>query len=126
MQEIQIRLSGLWVALMLTYLLGDMLRIYSGDFRPGELAGMKATQGLWLGIAVLMAVPIVMLVLSLDLDQRANRWANIGAAVVLFAFNVIGLPTYPSLHDRFLIVVGLALNALTIWYAWQWRLSSVS
>lgn len=73
MQEIQIRLSGLWVALMLTYLLGDMLRIYSGDFRPGELAGMKATQGLWLGIAVLMAVPIVMLVLSLDLDQRANR-----------------------------------------------------
>jgi len=27
--------------LMLTYLLGDVLRIYAGDFKPGEMAGRK-------------------------------------------------------------------------------------
>ena len=33
MVETRILLSGLWVALMLTYLLGDVLRIFSGDFK---------------------------------------------------------------------------------------------
>jgi hypothetical protein len=31
MDSIRIILSGTWVALMLTYLLGDVLRIFSGD-----------------------------------------------------------------------------------------------
>jgi hypothetical protein len=33
---------------MLTYLLGDVLRIYSGDVTVGEIGGMKMTQGMWL------------------------------------------------------------------------------
>ncbi len=36
METIQIKLSGLWVAVMLTFLLGDVLRIYSGDFHTPE------------------------------------------------------------------------------------------
>jgi hypothetical protein len=39
MVDVQIKLSALWVALMLTYLLGDVLRIYSGDFKAGEFGG---------------------------------------------------------------------------------------
>jgi hypothetical protein len=31
MVDMPITLSALWIALMLTYLLGDVLRIYSGD-----------------------------------------------------------------------------------------------
>ena len=49
-----------------------------------------------------------------------NRWANIAAAVALFGFNLIGLPGYPSVYDKFLIVVGLVLNIVTVWYAWSW------
>lgn len=30
MEEMKIQLSALWIALMLTYLLGDVLRIFSG------------------------------------------------------------------------------------------------
>jgi hypothetical protein len=121
MDEIQIKLSGLWVALMLTYLLGDVLRIFSGDLKPGEIGGMKVTQAMWLGIAVLMLIPIVMVVLSLTLPHQANRWANIIVAIFFFVFNLIGLPTYPSAYDKFLIVVGLVFNALTVWQAWNWR-----
>lgn len=58
--DTRIILSGLWVALMLTYLLGDVLRIFAG------------------------------------------------------------LPTYPSLYDKFLIAVGLVFNAISVWYAWNW------
>jgi hypothetical protein len=105
---------------MLTYLLGDVLRIFSGDFIPGEIEGMQASQGLYLGMAILMLIPIVMLFLSLILPHKANRWANIIMAALLFLINVIGLPTYPSLYDQFLIGVSLVFNALTIWYTWKW------
>jgi hypothetical protein len=33
---------------MLTYLWGDVLRIFSGDAKPGEVLGQQATQGMWL------------------------------------------------------------------------------
>jgi hypothetical protein len=121
MEAIQIKLSGLWVAVMLTYLLGDVLRIYSGDFHtPGEFGGMKVSQPMWLGIAILMVLPIIMLVLSLLLPYSANRWANIIIAVFFFLFNAVGLPTYPSAYDKFLLFVSLIFNALTVWYAWKW------
>ena len=120
MQDIQVKLSALWVALMLTYLLGDVLRIYAGDFKAGEIGGVQVNQGMLLGIAVLMLIPIVMVVLSVTLDQPVNKWANIAAAVALFGFNLIGLPGYPSAYDKFLIVVGLVLNVVTVWYAWSW------
>jgi hypothetical protein len=120
MEEVQIKLSALWVALMLTYLLGDVLRIFSGDFEAGEVQGMQMSQILYLGMAVLMVLPIVMVFLSLTLNHPANRWANIILAIVLFLFNLVGLPTYPSAYDKFLIVVGLAWNVLTVWYAWRW------
>lgn len=120
MVDVQIKLSGLWVALMLTYLLGDVLRIFSGDFKAGEIGGMKMSQGMWLGIAVLMVIPVVMVFLSLTLNDPVNRWANIIVAIFFFVFNLIGLPTYPSAYDKFLILVGLVFNALTVWYAWKW------
>ena len=119
-EAMKIQLSGLWVALMLTYLLGDVLRIFSGDFKAGEIGGKRVGQLMWLGIAMLMVIPAVMVVLSLTLDNPANRWANIIVAVVFFAFNLVGLPTYPSAYDKFLIVVGLVFNALTVWLAWNW------
>ena len=59
MEEIRIKLSALWVALMLTYLLGDVLRIFSGDLEAGEIGGMQISQAMYLGLAVLMVIPIV-------------------------------------------------------------------
>jgi hypothetical protein len=118
--ETRILLAALWVVLMLTYLLGDVLRIFSGDFKPGEIQGMQVTQAMWVGIAVLMLIPIVMAFLSLVMDYLIIRWANIVVAIFFFGFNLLGLPTYPSAYDKFLIVVGLVFNVLTILYAWNW------
>jgi hypothetical protein len=105
---------------MLTYLLGDVLRIFAGDFKAGEMQGMKATQLMWMAAAFLMLIPIVMTFLSLILDQPVTRWANIIMAIFLFGFNLLGIRGYPSAYDKFLIAVGLVWNALTVWYAWNW------
>jgi hypothetical protein len=120
MEEVRIILSGLWVALMLTYLLGDVLRIFSGDFVAGEIGGMQIGPMMYLGLAILMLIPIVMVILSLILKYPLIRWVTIIAAVFLFLFNIVGLPTYPSAYDKFLIIVGLIFNGLTVWYAWKW------
>jgi len=120
MENIQIKLAALWTCLMLTYLLGDVLRIFSGDFKPGEIMGQRLSQGMWLGVAVVMLIPILMVFLSLILNQPAHRWVHIIVAAFFFLFNVVGLPTYPSLYDKFLIVVGLGFNLITIGYAWSW------
>ena len=120
MEVVRIKLSGLWTALMLTYLLGDVLRIFSGDFIAGEIGGMQISQGLYLGLAVIMVIPVIMVFLSLTLPYKANRWVNIILAIFFFGFNLVGLPTYPSVYDQFLIIVGLVFNVLTVWYAWKW------
>jgi len=121
MEEVRIKLAALWVALMLTYLLGDVLRIFSGDFEAAKIGGMmEISPAFYLGMAVLFVLPIVMGFLSLTLPYPVNRWANIVLAILLFAINLVGLPTYPSLYDKFLIIVGLVFNGLTVWYAWRW------
>lgn len=122
MVSVRITLAGVWVALMLTYLLGDVMRIFAGDFTTGEIGGKKATQSMWLAAALLMLIPIFMVVLSLTIPYPAIRWISIIAAAFLFIFNAVGLPTYPGLYDKVLAVVGLGFNGVTIWLAWTWRI----
>ena len=119
MVDTRIVLSGLWVAVMLTYLWGDVLRIFSGDAQPGEVLGKQATRGMWFGIAVLMMIPIVMVVLTLTLKYPAIRWVSIIVAILVVVFNLFGLSGYPA-YEKFLIIVSFVFNALTVWYAWKW------
>ena len=123
MLDTRIVLSGFWVALMLIYLLGDVLRIFAGDATPGEIMGTQPTQALWLLIAVIMLVPIIMVVLTLTVKFPAIRWINIIVTIFVILFNIVGLP-YKGAYDNFLIAVSIVLNGLTIWYAWQWMVQS--
>ena len=120
MLDTRIILSGLWVALMLTYFLGDVLRIFSGDFKAGEVMGKQLTQGMSLGIAIFMVIPVVMVFLSLTLQYPVNRWANIIVAILFLVFSLIQVPGYPSAYDKFLLIVSIVFNGLTVWYAWKW------
>ena len=120
MVDTRIVLSGLWVAVMLTYLWGDVLRIMAGDVEPGKLmADMPATQGMLLLIALIMLVPIIMVVLTLTIPYPAIRWVNIVVAILVVLFNLAGLP-YKGAYDNVLIAVSFVFNALTVWYAWRW------
>jgi len=112
-------LSTTWVVVTLIYLYDDVLRICSGDFAK-SMANMNFNQLVWLGIAVLMLIPILMVFLTLVLPQGVSRRANIIVASFFILFNLVGLPTYLSLYDKFLLVVSMVFNGVTIWYAWHW------
>ncbi|NDJ52543.1 MAG: hypothetical protein GYB68_05570 [Chloroflexi bacterium] len=118
-EAIRVQLAAFWVALMLIYLLGDVLRIFAGDATPGEIDGVQATQVMWFGVSVLMLLPILMVMANVTLPHPLIRWMNIVLAGFFILFNLLGLP-YKSAFDNFLIVVSFGVNALTIWYAWSW------
>ena len=119
MSNTQIILAGTWVVATLIYLYGDVLRICSGDLAK-SMANMNFNQFVWLGIAVLMLTPILMVFLTLVLPRPAGRWANLIVAGFFLLFNLVGLPTYPSLYDKFLLAVSLVFNGVTMVYAWNW------
>ena len=123
MSEAKIYLSIIWIAVMLTYLLGDVLRIIVGDMVLGEIQGTPITQGMALGIAALMVIPILMVVLTLFLPDNISRWANIIVAAFWLLFNLVGLPGYEGRYDQFLLMVSIVFNGVTIWYAWEWGIT---
>jgi len=117
--DVRITLSGLWVAVMLTYLLGDVLRVFAGHFTAGEIQGKQVSQGMWVLIAAIMLIPIIMLVLCLTLPYPAIRWVALVAAGFSVLFNLAGLP-YEGAYDNLLIGVSVVLCGLIGWYAWTW------
>ncbi len=119
--NVKLKLSVLWIAAMFSWVYGDLLRMYSGDFVPGELGGVLLTQEMWLVAAITMMIPVAMVFLSLELKYKANRRANIIVGIFYTGYNLIGLPTYASAYDQFLIIVGLVFTALIVWYAYKWK-----
>ena len=126
MIDVRIVLSALWVALMFLYQQGDVQRLYSGDFVPGELelGNMMTPQVMWMIAAITHAIPTVMIFLSLILKFPVIRWANIIIAILFFLYTLMGLlgKQYPSAYDNFLLIISLVVNVLTIWYAWNWTI----
>jgi len=120
MEDVRIILSAIWVCVMFTYIMGDVLRILSGNYKAGEIGGKKVSQTQWLTMTLFMVVPVIMVFLSLVLGYPVNRWANIILASFFFLINLIGLPSSPSAYNKLLIIVGLIFNILTVWYAWTW------
>lgn len=116
MDDVKIILSFIWVAVMLCFLLGDVMRIFAGDFKSGEVEGKPVSPKMYLGMAIIMVIPIVMVVLSIILDFPVNGWVNIIVAIFFFVFNLIGIKGYKA-YDIFLLIVSFVFNGLTVWYA---------
>lgn len=121
--HVKFKLSALWAALMFCYVYGD----YFGLYVPGKLQGMIAGSGPFgpvseatlVATSVLLAVPGLMVFLSLVLVPRWNRWLNI---VLGLFYVVIMLLTMPGAWSFYILLgsIEIALGALTIWYAWTW------
>ena len=107
---------------MLIYLYGDVLRICSGDLAAGKSMAdnVHFNQFVWLGIAVLDADAHLDGFPDPGTAPICESLGNIIVAAFFFLFNLVGLPTYPSLYDKFLLAVSMGFNVVTVWYAWNW------
>ncbi|MDT4897883.1 MAG: hypothetical protein QOH25_2960 [Acidobacteriota bacterium] len=122
--HVKMKISALWVSVMLCYIYGDYFWLYA----PGKLQGMlegkmvplgPTTQGVLLFTSVMMAIPSVMIFLSLTLKPNLNRWVNIILGVIYTVFVLITMPGAWVFYI-FLGGVDVILTALIVWYAWNW------
>jgi hypothetical protein len=121
-------LAALWTALMFLYAYGDILGFYRAEnvegVLAGELGGVEVTSLLLIGSAVLMIVPIAMIVLSLTLPARPNRWLNIIVGLVYSL--VLGVTVASGeISERTAYYVLIAATEalvliLILWRAWRW------
>ncbi len=123
--SVRLKLSSLWVSVMLCYIYGDYFELYV----PGKLREMlegqigplgPATQGVLLGTAILMAIPSLMVFLCVVLRPSVNRLVNIAFGAV---YSLIMIPVAIRSTWTFYRVLGfveIALTLLIIWYAWTW------
>ena len=117
MEDLQIRFAVFWLATMLVYLLGDVLRIFSGNFTAGEIDGEPVSQYMYLFMAIIMVIPIIMIVLSVLLPVGPlSSWLNLIFAVGFIIFNLAGIGGYKA-FDVVLLIISFGFNGLTIWFA---------
>jgi hypothetical protein len=127
--HVKLKLSALWASLMFCYVYGD----YFGLYKPGKLQGMldgngpigPVSQGTLVATSILLAVPAVMVFLSLVLPPKLDRWLNI----ILGAFYIlVMLLTMPGAWAFYIVmgIIEIALTGLIVWYAWTWPSATVS
>lgn len=121
-------LALLWVALMFFYAYGDILGFYRAEnvegVLAGELGGIEVTPLLLVASAVLMAVPIAMIVLSVALPARIDRWVNLIVGVaygVVLGFTVLsGEVSENTAYYLLIAATEAVIMVLILWRAWSW------
>ena len=124
--NVKIKLSLLWVALMFFYLYNDVLSFYRQDtvkeILSGALGGIQIDQVFLLGAAIIMAIPILMIFLSLALPAKVNRWANIIVGIayagVLVATQLV--PAEKWAYWASYEILEAVFIVLIVWHAWKW------
>lgn len=123
--NLKLKLSVLWVTLMLFYIYADILGFYSPGVIEkvvsGEIEGIQITQGFLLGMAIWMAIPSVMVILSLTMKAKASRLLNIIAGLVsLLALAATFFVGEFSARYTFQAVIEAVLIVSIVWSAWKW------
>jgi len=104
---------------ILSFLNPELLRELT---TTGYADGIRVTQQLVVGAALMGEIPILMVWLARILKPAVNRWANLVAAPLTAAFIIGGGSTSP--HYLFLAAIELVCLALILRYAWRWRVDT--
>ena len=121
--HVKMKISALWISVMFCYIYAD----YFGLYVPGTLQKMlqgkmgplgPTTQGVLVGTSVMMAIPSVMIFLSVALRPTLNRWLNIVFGVLYTI--IILLTMWSWVFYIFFGVIEITLTGFVVWYAWKW------
>jgi hypothetical protein len=127
--NVRFKLSALWAAVMFLYVYADIKALFKPGILEqmiaGELSiggtGVLISQAFLLASAIIMAVPSVMIFLSLTLNAKANRWVNITLGIVYTSIILMTLLSGGAwAYYMFYATIEVVLTALVVWYAWKW------
>ena|SRR5215218_101849 len=119
----RIKIAALWTSTLFIFISVDLFSLYRADVRAdieaGRVAAFTIGQGYLLGVIVYLAVPSLMLFLSLILPVKLTRVANIVLAAV-YALTILG----SAIGEWSYFIVGSGIEAALLgaiaYYAWAW------
>jgi Family of unknown function (DUF6326) len=122
--NVKLKLAALWTSFMFLYVYVDYFHLYMPgsleDMLAGKVFTFEVTQAFLLIVLVLVAIPVLMIFLSVALSAKVNRWTNIIVAAAYIPYMLFNLAGEAWIHMVFGAVVEVVLLLLIIWYAWKW------
>ena len=123
--NVKLKIAAIWTSFMFFYIYVDYFHLYMPGSIEDILAGKVFTFDiLYVFLLITMigvAIPALMIFLSVALPAKVNRWANIIIAVVYIPYMLFNLAGEAWVHMYFAATVEVALLLLIIGYAWKWR-----
>lgn len=123
--NIRIKLASLWASATFCYLYGDYFELYTPNKVNSLILGeniMDSPTKLLIA-SIILAIPSIMVALSIFLKPKINRILNIIFGTIFTIMMIfIGIM---STNEWYLFYVFLAflesiITALIVWYAWKW------
>ena len=122
---VRAKLAATWTSFMFLYAYVDILNFFTpgvvDEILDGKVFEFDLSQAFSTTALALVAIPILMVVLSMTLPAGANRITNLVVALLyvpVTAFNAVGESWWYFYGLG--IVLELALLALVVRYAWTW------
>ncbi len=123
--NIKIKLSALWTSVLFCYIYGDYFELYVPEKVDSLVNGVNILDSptKLLIASIVLAIPSVMIALSILLKPKISRWLNIifgtlfTLMMLLIAIN--SLTAWYSFYV-FLAILESIITFLIVWYAWKW------
>jgi hypothetical protein len=109
---------------MFLYIYNDYFSLYTPgtitDMAAGRLGPLgQASAGVLVGLSMMLAIPSLMISLSIFLPAPLSRWFNVFFGLAYTAIEALTLPN-SALFYRIVVVLEIVLTVLIIWCAMKW------
>tara|TARA_R110002167_G_scaffold5436_1_gene25468 strand:+ start:1161 stop:1613 length:453 start_codon:yes stop_codon:yes gene_type:complete len=120
--NVKLKISALWIAVMFCYVYGDYIQIYVPGIlaKAMEVNATTETQIEFFAVALLMAMPSVMIFFTLVIKPKINRWLNIILSTLYIIILVATNLTETWVFYLFLTAIEVLISVAIVWYAWNW------
>jgi len=123
--NIKIKLAALWTSVLFCYVYGDYFELYVPEKVDGLLTGENILDSptKLLIASLVLAIPAVMIALSILLTPRINRFLNVFFGIIftlmMLLIGITSLTPWYSFYVFFAFLESL-ITILIVWFAWNW------
>lgn len=122
--NIKVKLAMLWTSLMFIIIYLDYFHLYMpnslNDMIAGKVHVFYVTQGFLLAALAMIAIPALLIFLSVVLPAKVNRLANIIASSINLPLILYNLDGVAWVHMVVGAIIQVILLVLIVYYAWKW------
>ena len=123
--NVKLKLSALWTSVMFLYIYGDYFELYVPEKVADLLNGQNIlnTPYKLLFASMVLALPSLMIFLSLPLKPKWNRILNISIGVFLTLFTLlVGISSFTEWKMFYVLLSFLEsiITSIIVWKAWYW------